>query len=149
MWGVGTGPSTVSADVAVLLAVIALYLLQISSFPLPLEIAVSRGKRGSCVGFVLLFPLRPHSPGVPFFYDALPYPSAVGRGVHRIWISAQGSSSRSERGEWIIHCRVWLPSVPLLLIAIVAVFINSLPFNCGGLPVFVVSWSVQTQYVTN
>ena len=93
-WGVSTGSSTVSADVAVLLAVIALYLLQISSLPLPLEIAVSRGKWGLCIGFVLLLSFRPHSSGIPIFYDALSYSSAVGRGIHGIWISVRGNSSR-------------------------------------------------------
>ena len=94
VWGVSTGPSTVLADVAILLAVIALYLLQISSLPLSLEIAISRGKRGSCIGFVLLLPFCPHPSGIPIFYDTLSYSSAIGRGIHGIWISARGNSSR-------------------------------------------------------
>ena len=146
-WCASTGLSTVPADMAILLAVVALYLLQISSLSLPLEIAVSRWKRGLCIGFILLSSFCPYPFSIPFVYSALSYSSAVGRGVHSIWISARGSSSRSERGEWIVHRRVWLPSIPLLLVAIVAMFVDSLPFNCGGLPVVVVSWSVQTQYL--
>ena len=146
-WCISAGSSAVSANVAVLLAVVALYLLQISLLPFFSKITVSRGKRGSCIGLVLLFSLRPHPPDVSFFCDALPYSSAVGRGIHSIWISARGSSSRSERGERIVHCWVWLPSIPLLLIAIIAVFVDALSFNCGSLPVFVVSWSVQAQYL--
>ena len=73
----GAGSLAIPANVAILLAVIALYLSQVSSLSFFSEVTVMRGKQRSCVWFILLFPFCSHPSDIVVFRSALLHSSAI------------------------------------------------------------------------